>query len=157
MDGVLKTLEAIIGVKQGDLLGPQLFTFFIAAVMETWRSSSTHEFPTFRSRPDYQMTGRRSTARGDEFSVSDLEYADDTGLPFCSRSDLDEQTPRVVAHFKRSQRRIGSRKLSGQGTERYYFSGIARVTKKKPESHLVWYSDANSGSRDGTFDARARQ
>ena len=56
-----------------------------------------------------------------------------------------------------TQRRIGSRKLSGQGTERYYFSGIARVTKKKPESHLVWYSDANSGSRDGTFDARARQ
>ena len=101
VDGVLKTLEAIIGVKQGDLLGPQLFTFFIAAVMETWRSSSTHEFPTFRSRPDYQMTGRRSTARGDEFSISDLEYADDTGLPFCSRSDLDEQTPRVVTHFKR--------------------------------------------------------
>ena len=47
------------------------------------------------------MTGRRSTARGDEFSISDLEYADDTGLPFCSRSDLDEQTPRVVTHFKR--------------------------------------------------------
>ena len=32
VDGVLKTIEAIIGVKQGDLLGPLLFTFFMAAV-----------------------------------------------------------------------------------------------------------------------------
>ena len=44
-----------------------------------------------------------------------------------------------------SQRRIGSGKLSGQGTERYYFSGIARTTRKKPESYLVWYRDSNSG------------
>ena len=41
------------------------------------------------------------------------------------------------------QRRIAQWKLSGQGTERYYFSGIARATKKMPQSHLVWYSDAN--------------
>jgi len=101
VDGVLKTIEAIIGVKQGDLLGPLLFTFFMAAVMETWRSSSSYELPTFHSRPDFQMTGRRSTARGDEFTVGDSEYADDTAMPFCSRSDLDEQTPRVVAHFGR--------------------------------------------------------
>ena len=47
------------------------------------------------------MTGRISTARGDEFTVGGLEYADDTALPFCSRSDLDEQTPRVVVHFGR--------------------------------------------------------
>ena len=44
-----------------------------------------------------------------------------------------------------TQRRIGSGKLSGQGTERYYFSGIARTTRKKPESYLVWYRDSNSG------------
>ena len=44
-----------------------------------------------------------------------------------------------------AQRRIGSGKLSGQGTERYYFSGIARTTRKKPESYLVWYRDSNSG------------
>ena len=101
VDGILKTIEAIIGVKQGDLLGPVLFTFFMAAVMETWRSSSSYELPTFRSARDFQMTGRRSTARGDEFTVPDSEYADDTALPFCSRSDLDEQTPRLVTHFRR--------------------------------------------------------
>ena len=101
VDGVVKTLMAIIGVKQGDLLGPQLFTFFMAAVMETWRSSSSYQLPTFRTARDFQMTGRRSTAQGDEFTVSDSEYADDTALPFCSRADLDEQTPRVVTHFRR--------------------------------------------------------
>eukprot|EP00326_Haptolina_ericina_P011184 CAMPEP_0181225884 /NCGR_PEP_ID=MMETSP1096-20121128/31947_1 /TAXON_ID=156174 ORGANISM="Chrysochromulina ericina, Strain CCMP281" /NCGR_SAMPLE_ID=MMETSP1096 /ASSEMBLY_ACC=CAM_ASM_000453 /LENGTH=441 /DNA_ID=CAMNT_0023319161 /DNA_START=344 /DNA_END=1667 /DNA_ORIENTATION=+ len=47
------------------------------------------------------MTGRRHTARGDEFAIGDSEYADETALPFCSRSDLDEQTPRVIMHFGR--------------------------------------------------------
>ena len=69
--------------------------------METWRSTSSYELPTFRSRPDFQMTGRRHTARGDEFAIGDSEYADETALPFCSRSDLDEQTPRVIMHFGR--------------------------------------------------------
>ena len=101
VDGIIKTIEAIIGVKQGDLLGPILFTFFMVAIMETWRASSSYELPTFRSRQDFQMTGRRPTARGDEFTIGDSEYADDTGMPFCSRRDLDEQTPRVSAHFGR--------------------------------------------------------
>lgn len=41
--GVSKTLNSIIGVKQGDLLGPELFTFFMAAVMETWRATHNYE------------------------------------------------------------------------------------------------------------------
>jgi hypothetical protein len=101
VDGVTKTLAAVIGVKQGDLLGPILFTFFMAAVMETWRRQSTYELPTFCTARDFQMTGRRPSARGEEFTVPDSEYADDTGLPFCSRADLDAQTPRVCAHFRR--------------------------------------------------------
>ena len=101
VDGIVKTIAAIIGVKQGDLLGPLLFTFFVAAVMETWRSSSSYQLPTFRSARDFQMTGRRSTARGDEFTVPDELYADDTALPFCSRADLDVQSPRLMAHFAR--------------------------------------------------------
>ena len=35
VDGVMKSLLSIIGVKQGDLLGPELFTFYMCAVMET--------------------------------------------------------------------------------------------------------------------------
>jgi hypothetical protein len=45
------------------------------------------------------MTGRRSNASGDEFTFGDSEYADDTGLAFCSRSDVVEQTPHVMLHF----------------------------------------------------------
>ena len=101
VDGVIKTLLSIIGVKQGDLLGPKLFDFFIAAIMETWRSLSSYELATFRTRPDFQMTGRRSNAEGEEFTFGDSEYADDTGLAFCSRSDVEEQTPLVMLHFEK--------------------------------------------------------
>ena len=47
------------------------------------------------------MMGRRPMATGDEFTVSDLEYADDTGMPFCSRADAEEQIPQAAVHFRR--------------------------------------------------------
>ena len=37
----------------------------------------------------------------DQFSIVDSEYADDTGLFFCSRADVEVQTPRVMTHFAR--------------------------------------------------------
>jgi len=40
--GVEQTIEPIIGVKQGDILGPDLFIFFMVAVLKTWRSSYSH-------------------------------------------------------------------------------------------------------------------
>ena len=99
IDGVVATLLSIIGVKQGDLLGPILFTFYIAAIMMTWRSEYSYDLCLFRSRDNFEMTGCRPTAAGDDVTITDLEYADDTGMPFTSRSDLDEQTPNVMAHF----------------------------------------------------------
>ena len=101
IDGVTRSLLSIIGVKQGDLLGPELFDFYIAAIMETWRSTHTYELCTFRTCPDFQMTGRRPNAAGESISIGDSEYADDTGMPFCSRRDVEEQTPGVMAHFDR--------------------------------------------------------
>ena len=101
VDGVVKSLLSIIGVKQGDLLGPQLFTFLIAAVMETWRATHNYDLCAFRSRDDFQLTGRQPSASGDDFNVSDSEYADDTGMPFQSRTDVEEQSPKVVVHFGR--------------------------------------------------------
>jgi hypothetical protein len=103
IDGVARILASIIGVKQGDLLGPDGFTFFMAAVMATWRSEHSYDLCVFRSRPDSVLTGRRSTtgSEADEFSVIDSEYADDTGLPFTSRQDVEEQTPKVMTHFER--------------------------------------------------------
>ena len=35
VDDVISTIACVIGIKQGDILGPILFTFFIAAVMIT--------------------------------------------------------------------------------------------------------------------------
>ena len=103
VDGVTRTLMSVIGVKQGDLLGPKLLTFFKAAVSESWKATSDYELATFRSRPDFVLTGRLHTTGGtsDEFSVADSEYADDTGNVFCSRTDAQVQTPRLLVHYKR--------------------------------------------------------
>ena len=101
VNGVVKTFLSSIGVKQGDVLGPELFVIFMAAVMETWRLVSTHKLCVMRTKNDLQLTGRRVTARGVDFGVPDSEYADDTAMPFCSRADLVEHTPLVISHFKR--------------------------------------------------------
>ena len=46
------------------------------------------------------MSGRRvDTVGGEDFSVDDSEYADDTALLFCSRSDIEVQTPLLLDHF----------------------------------------------------------
>ena len=40
VDDVISTIACVIGIKQGDILGPILFTFFIAAVMITWKATN---------------------------------------------------------------------------------------------------------------------
>lgn len=80
VDGVEKIIASIVGVKQGDLLGPDLFIFFMAAILQTWRSEHDYELCVFRSRPDYKLTGRKPTdgSAADEFTFDDSEYADDS-------------------------------------------------------------------------------
>ena len=75
VNGVTRTLMSVIGVKQGDLLGPKLFTLFKAAISESWKATSDYELATFRSRPDFVLTGRRHTTGGapEEFSVAESE------------------------------------------------------------------------------------
>ena len=55
-EGVTQTLDSIIGVKQGDLLGPDLFIFFMAAVMKTWRSSYSYSLCRVNTKADFQLT-----------------------------------------------------------------------------------------------------
>ena len=100
-EGITQTLDSIIGVKQGDLLGPDLFIFFMAAVMKTWRSSNSSKFSLccVKSKADFQLTGRRPTEKGETFSVPDSEYADDTAFLFESRADCERMTPLMVKHF----------------------------------------------------------
>ena len=83
VDGVRRVLDSIIGVKQGDLLGPDLFIFLICAIIESWRAEHTYPLCIMRSKPDYKLTGRRPT-------VGDSLYADDSALPFCWRADVVE-------------------------------------------------------------------
>ena len=71
VDGIVHTLLSIIEVKQGDILGPILFLFFIAAVMITWKSTYHRSLCIFFSKPDFVMTGRSYRARGEEVTVAD--------------------------------------------------------------------------------------
>ena len=46
-----------------------------------------------------KLTGRRCTARGEEFAVPDSEYADDTAVLFPTRQDLEDGEPKIMSHF----------------------------------------------------------
>jgi len=53
--------DSIIGVKQVDLLGPQLFIFYICAIMQAWRvdHGSQYEQCRFRTRQDGVVCSRQ--------------------------------------------------------------------------------------------------
>ena len=101
VNDVTQTLECIIGVKQGDILGPILFTFFVAAVMITWKANCDIPLCIFKTKMDVILTGRSYRAYGDELPLLDSEYADDTAVIFNSREDLSNGTLSLLLHFAR--------------------------------------------------------
>ena len=101
VNDITNTIVCIIGVKQGDILGPILFTFFIAAIMITWRATHSQPLCLFHTKPDFKMTGRKSSEQGDSVPITDSEYADDTAVLFTSRLSLVTSSPLLVAHFAR--------------------------------------------------------
>ena len=98
---ITHTIECTIGVKQGDVLGPILFTFYLAAIIITWRVVHSRPLCMFRTNSDFVMTGRNIDAQGDDFDIPDSEYADDTAVLFTSRESLEEATPLMIVHFAR--------------------------------------------------------
>ena len=101
IDDVTQTMNCTIGVKQGDILGPVLFTFFIAAVMITWRNTSDIPVCLFKTKEDAIMTGRSYRAYGEDLPLQDSEYADDTALIFGSRADTKTGIRQSMSHFAR--------------------------------------------------------
>jgi hypothetical protein len=102
VDGVEKAIDSIIGVNQGDVLGPDVFIFFIATIMTPWRSFYSYNLYVVRCKADSQLTGRRPMTKVDlEIKVSDSEYANDTTFTFESREDCEKITYLIVKHFSR--------------------------------------------------------
>ena len=64
-----------------------------------WRQKTDCPALIFFSRPDDVLTGRRYNAEGNQFEVSDSEYADDTAVLFDSRPTTEKYSPLLVKHF----------------------------------------------------------
>lgn len=99
VDGVTRYIRSIVGVKQGDILGPILFTFFLAAIMITWNRVSNIPICLFRSKEDFKLTGRNFRVTGEDVPLQDSEYADDTGLLFECRFDIVNGSRLFLRHF----------------------------------------------------------
>ena len=55
----------------------------------TWRKMNLGPVYIFKTKEDFVMTGRSYRAYGDEFPLTDSEYADDTAALFDSRESLE--------------------------------------------------------------------
>ena len=100
-ENVTRTLDSLIGVKQGDLLGPNLFIFFMVVVMKTWRSSHNYNLCYVKIKAEFPLTSHKLTDKGEEVIVTDSKYADDTVFIFETRDDCELVTPLMVKHFDR--------------------------------------------------------
>ena len=99
VNSISHNMSCTIGVKQGDVLGPDLFVIYIAAIMLTWRKSFDRPVCIFLTKNDFQLTGRRFNTVGTAFEVDDSEYTDDTAILFETRDDLTVYSPLLITHF----------------------------------------------------------
>ena len=100
-DLITEPVNNSIGVKQGDILGPVLFTFFITAAISSWRVKCSATPCVFMTKNDAQMTGRPFKAHGEPVTLLDSEYADDTAVIFDNRNDAVGETESLISHFNR--------------------------------------------------------
>ena len=97
VEGFSHEVKCLIGVKQGDVLGPVLFTIFMVGVMKSWREKYDRPVCMFRSAEDFKTTGRKPNANGESYCVDDSEYADDTAVLFVSLASTETCS---LLHFR---------------------------------------------------------
>ena len=84
-----------------DILGPILFTFFIAAVMITSKATNNVTAFTFYSKNDAKLTGCSYRAKGEKVLLLDSEYAHDTVILFDNCEDPTNGVNCIVTNFAR--------------------------------------------------------
>ena len=87
IDGAEADIELIIGVKQGDIIGPILFIIYMVALTNTWKQKEDLSPWLFRSKQDSIITGQRhNIVRGvEEFTMAESAYAKNAAFLFPSR------------------------------------------------------------------------
>jgi len=65
-------LLLLLLTRLGDILGPLLFIFYLAAVLMTWRSTYQRPLCVFHTKMDDLLTGRKyNTKSREEFTLPD--------------------------------------------------------------------------------------
>ena len=98
MDSISLILDCKIGIKEGDVLGPILFSIYIAAIMITWRQTRNHPQCIFRTKNDFLLTGRRPNT-GEDFELGGSEFTDDPAVD--SSESLTTDAPVIYTNFDR--------------------------------------------------------
>jgi hypothetical protein len=107
IEDVERIVKSAVGVKQGDTLAPILFLFVMQAAFESLLPKFEAQgirMPEFLTKMDDITHGRRagSTESGIlRFVLPWLLYADDSGLPFTSRTDLVRGARLLNEHLSR--------------------------------------------------------
>jgi len=76
VDEVQVILQSVIGVKQGDLLGPQLFTFHICAIMMAWRLEHHKDYSLceFGTKMDSVVRSRKLSFDTSRINLGELGH-----------------------------------------------------------------------------------
>ena len=135
VNDIVHEILNIIGVKQGDILGPRLFNLFMFAVMLAWHIIDNRPLCIFYTKPDFILNGRSYRARGgQEFNLPDSQYADDTAVLFTTRKSLEEHVPLLIGHFAKFGLEIHVGKPGKDSKTEILFVPAPAKTYSEPET-----------------------
>ena len=94
IDGVCASSPLDHRRQAGRLAGANPLHLLHRAIMETWRSEHTYDLCLFRSRDDFEMTGRPPTAPATTSPSPTRSTRTTQGCPSLRARTCEEQTPR---------------------------------------------------------------